>query len=366
MQLRLEALEPHLAKGLAGFYIVYGEELLLAQEACDRIRAAARAAGFTERSVFTVERSFDWSSLLGASQAISLFGERQLIELRIPTGKPGKEDVDALKTLAAAGNPDVLMLITLPRLDAITQKSAWFTALSNRGIALKIDPVDRAKLPHWIVQRLAAQGQYVAAGDDGQRTLQFIAERVEGHLLAAHQEIQKLGLLYPSGTLAFEQVQDAVLNVARYDVFKLNEAMLAGDAGRLSRMIDGLKREGEALMLVLWAVVEELRTLLRIKRGIEVGKPLAVLMRENRVWGPREHLIGPTLARVTEPVLEKALALAARLDRQVKGLSSSTPGLPRADELPPDPWDGLFQLAMTVSGVQGAAARPGAGSRRPA
>ncbi|ATF85493.1 MULTISPECIES: DNA polymerase III subunit delta [Burkholderia] len=365
MQLRLEALEPHLAKGLAGLYTVYGDEPLLAQEACDRIRAAARAAGFTERSVFTVERSFDWSSLLGASQAMSLFGERQLIELRIPSGKPGKEGADALKTLAGAGNPDMLMLVTLPRLDAATQKSAWFTALGNGGVALKIDPVDRAQLPNWIGQRLAAQGQRVAAGDDGRRALQFIAERVEGNLLAAHQEIQKLGLLYPSGTLAFEQVQDAVLNVARYDVFKLNEAMLAGDAGRLARMIDGLKGEGEALVLVLWAVVEELRTLLRIKRGIEAGKPLAVLVRENRVWGPRERLIGPALSRVTEPVLEKALALAARLDRQVKGLSGATPGLPRADEPPPDPWDGLFQLAMTVAGAQGASRSP-AGPRGPA
>ncbi len=163
MQLRLEALEPHLAKGLAGLYTVYGDEPLLAQEACDRIRAAARAAGFTERSVFTVERSFDWSSLLGASQAMSLFGERQLIELRIPSGKPGKEGADALKTLAGAGNPEVLMLVTLPRLDAATQKSAWFTALGNGGVALKIDPVDRAQLPNWIGQRLAAQGQRVAA-----------------------------------------------------------------------------------------------------------------------------------------------------------------------------------------------------------
>ncbi|WP_069268424.1 DNA polymerase III subunit delta [Paraburkholderia nodosa] len=364
MQLRPDALEPHLARGLAGLYVVYGDEHLLAQEACDRIRAAARAAGFTDRSVFTVERGFDWSSLLGASQSMSLFGDRQLVELRIPSGKPGKEGADALKTLAAASNPDVLMLVTLPRLDAATQKSAWFTALADSGVALKIDPVERTALPNWIGQRLALQGQRVAPGEDGRRALQFVAERVEGNLLAAHQEIQKLGLLYPQGVLSFEQIHDAVLNVARYDVFKLNEAMLTGDVGRLARMLDGLQGEGEASVLVLWAVVEEIRTLLRIKRGVAAGKPLAMLLRENRVWGPRERLIGPALSRLSEATLERGLALAARLDRQVKGLS----GQSRADwrnALPPDAWDGLFELAMTVAAPREGApqARAAAGAR---
>lgn len=363
MQLRLDALEPHLAKGLAGLYVVYGDEHLLAQEACDRIRAAARAAGFTDRSVFTVERGFDWSSLLGASQSMSLFGDRQLVELRIPTGKPGKEGAEALKTLAGAANPDVLTLVTLPRLDAATQKSAWFTALADNGVALKIDPVERAQLPNWIGQRLAQQGQRVAPGEDGRRALQFVAERVEGNLLAAHQEIQKLGLLYPQGVLSFEQIHDAVLNVARYDVFKLNEAMLTGDAGRLARMLDGLHGEGEASVLVLWALVEEIRTLLRVKRGVAAGKPLATLLRENRVWGPRERLIGPALSRLTEPALERALVLAARLDRQVKGLGAQARGEWR-NALPPDAWDGLFELAMTVASPRDAiaSARPSAAS----
>ncbi|WJF89863.1 DNA polymerase III subunit delta [Paraburkholderia bonniea] len=357
MQLRPDALEAHLAKGLAGFYVVYGDEHLLAQEACDRIRAAARGAGFTDRAVFTVERGFDWSSMLGASQSMSLFGERQLVDLRIPSGKPGKEGGEALKTLAGAANPDVLTLVSLPRLDAATQKSAWFTALIGAGVALKIDPVERAQLPNWIGQRLALQNQRTAPGEDGRRALQFIAERVEGNLLAAHQEIQKLGLLYPAGVLTFEQVHDAVLNVARYDVFKLNEAMLAGDVGRLTRMLDGLQGEGEAAVLVLWAVVEEVRTLLRLKRGVAAGKPLAVLLRENRVWGPRERLAGPALARVSEASLERALAFAARLDRQVKGLSGAMPGQ-RHNTLPSDAWRGLFELAMTVASP-GSAVSPG-------
>ena len=213
----------------------------------------------------------------------------------------------------------------------------------------------------WVGQRLAQQGQRVAPGEEGRRALQFIAERVEGNLLAAHQEIQKLGLLYPEGVLNVEQIHDAVLNVARYDVFKLNEAMLTGDVGRLARMLDGLKGEGEAAVLVLWALVDEVRTLLRIKRGVAAGKPLATLLRENRVWGPRERLIGPALSRVTESALEQALSLAARLDRQVKGLSGGTGK--KGSEPPPNPWDGMFELAMTIahsgSPSQGAAPAPG-------
>jgi DNA polymerase-3 subunit delta len=348
MQLRADGLEPHLAKGLGHCYTVFGDEPLLVQETVDRIRRAARAAGFTERSVFTVERGFDWSVLLGANQSMSLFGDRQLIELRIPTGKPGKEGGEALRTLAASDNPDSMLLITLPRLDAATQKSAWFTALANAGIGVRIDPVERAQLPNWIAQRLAAQGQRFAPGEEGRRALQFIADKIEGNLLAAHQEIQKLGLLYPAGPLNFEQIQDAVLNVARYDVFKLNEAMLAGDVSRLARMIDGLRGEGEAAVLVLWAVVEEIRMLLRVKRGVAAGKPVAMLLRENRVWGPRERLVGPAVARLSEAVLERGLALAARLDRQVKGLRGAVPG-DKFSEPPANPWDGLFELAMTVA-----------------
>lgn len=353
MQLRADALSAHLAKGLGRLYTVYGDEPLLAQEAVDAIRVTARSAGFTERNVFTVERGFDWSSLLGASQSMSLFGDRQLVEVRIPTGKPGKEGGEMLQQIAASAraNDDVLTLITLPRLDAATQKTAWFNALADHGVALKIDKVERAQLPAWIGQRLAAQGQRLAPGEPGRRALEFIAERVEGNLLAAHQEIQKLALLHPAGVLDFESVQEAVLNVARYDVFKLNEAVLAGDVGRTARMLDGLRGEGEAAVLVLWALTEEVRTLLRLKRGVAAGKPLAVLLRENRVWGPRERLMGPALSRVSESALERGLELAAKIDRQVKGLTGAggTRRGASALALPPaDPWAALFELAMTA------------------
>ena len=350
MLMRADALEAHLAKGVRSLYTVWGDETLLVQESVDRIRRAARASGCTERMVYTVERGFDWSSLLGASQSMSLFGERQVVELRIPGGKPGKEGADALKRMAstAASDEGTVTVVTLPRLDAATQKSAWFVALSDSGVAVKVDPVERGQLGAWIGERLAAQRQRVAPGDAGRQSLQFIAERVEGNLLAAYQEIQKLGLLYPEGVLSAEQIQNAVMNVARYDVFKLNEAMLAGDVGRLARMIDGLRGEGEAAVLVLWAIAEEIRVLLRVRRGLDAGKPLPMLLRENRVWGPRERLMGPALKRLGTARLEASLAMAGRLDRQVKGLSPDI-GVAATDALPANPWDGLFELAMQIA-----------------
>jgi DNA polymerase-3 subunit delta len=336
MQLRPEALEPHLAKGLAPLYVITSDEHLLALEAADKIRRAARAAGHTERDVLTVERTFKWGELLAANQALSLFGDKKLIELRIPSGKPGKDGSAALQAYAKDLSPDNLTLITLPKLDWQTAKASWVASLQQAAVYIEIPNIERAQLPGWIGQRLSAQGQ------SADRTaLDFIADRVEGNLLAAHQEIQKLGLLHEPGKLSFEQVQDAVLNVARYDVFKLSEAMLMGDPARLARMLEGLKGEGEALPLVLWAVSEEIRTLLKLKAGMAQGRPLGALLKEYRIWGPRERMMDPALRRISLPTLEAALQEAAQVDKMVKGL--------RAKAFAGDAWDAMLQLALKVA-----------------
>jgi DNA polymerase-3 subunit delta len=336
MQLRLDALDAHLSKPLAGLYVLTSDEHLLALEAADKIRRAARTQGFTERDVLVVERSFKWGELLAANQSQSLFGDKKLIELRIPTGKPGKDGSQALQDYAASLSPDNVTLITLPKLDWATQKAAWVASLQQHGVYIDIPLVERAQLPSWLSARLAAQKQSA-----DRASLDFIADRVEGNLLAAHQEIQKLALLYPEGSLSFEQIHDAVLNVARYDVFKLNEAMLAGDAARLVRMLEGLKGEGEALPLVLWAVAEEIRTLLKLKAGVAQGRPLGQLTKEYRIWGPRERLVEPALRRLSLPALEQALQEAAQIDKMVKGL--------RAKAFSGDAWDAMLQLGLKIA-----------------
>jgi DNA polymerase-3 subunit delta len=336
MQLRIDALDTHLAKPLAPLYVITSDEHLLALEATDKIRKAARAQGFSEREVMTVERGFKWGELLAANQSQSLFGDKKLIELRIPTGKPGRDGGQALQDYASVLNPDNVTLVTLPKLDWATQKSAWVSALQQASVFIDVPLVERTQLPAWIGARLAAQSQSA-----DRQSVDFIADRVEGNLLAAYQEIQKLGLLYPEGKLTFEQIQDAVLNVARYDVFKLNEAMLAGDGARLVRMVEGLKGEGEALPLVLWAMAEEIRTLLKLKSGIAQGRPLGALLKEYRLWGPRERLMEPALRRLALSTLESALQEAAQIDKMIKGL--------RAKAFAGDPWDALLQLGLKVA-----------------
>ena len=316
MQLRVDGLEGHLARTIAPLYVISSDEHLLALEAADKIRRAARANGYSERDVLTVERNFKWGELLAANQALSLFGDKKLIELRIPTGKPGKDGGAALQSYARDLSPDNLTLITLPKLDWQTAKAAWVGSLQQAAVYIEIPIIERAALPGWIGTRLAAQGH--SADRQG---LDFIADRVEGNLLAAHQEIQKLGLLHEPGKLAFEQIHDAVLNVARYDVFKLSEAMLAGDPARLVRMLEGLKGEGEALPLVLWAVAEEIRTLLKLKAAMAQGRPLGALLKEYRIWGPKERMMEPALRRISLATLEQALQDAAQVDKVFESMA---------------------------------------------
>ncbi|MDR2838990.1 MAG: DNA polymerase III subunit delta [Azonexus sp.] len=315
MLLKGEQLAAHLERELKPLYVLYGDEPLLVLEAADAIRAKARQQGYNEREVLTVLPQFDWGQLLAAGGNMSLFGDRKLIDLRIPTGKPGKEGSAALQQWCQNLSPDNLLLITLPELDWREEKAVWLTALVNAGVALKLNAPPLAELPGWIAGRLRRQQQSAEM-----ESLKFIAERVEGNLLAAHQEIQKLGLLYPSGPLAAAQIRDAVLNVARYDIDGLREALLAGDIARLTRTLDGLMQEGEAPPLVLWAMSEEIRALASIKSGMDNGRPLEMLLKEAKVWGPRQMAIKKALQRLTTTALEAALQQAGRIDRLAKGI----------------------------------------------
>ncbi|MCS3805577.1 DNA polymerase-3 subunit delta [Chromobacterium alkanivorans] len=315
-----DALIAALGKGLAPLYLIHGEEALLALEAADALRQAAREQGYQEREVLTVEAGFDWSQLRDAMSSVSLFAERKLLEIRIPNGKPGTEGAEALQQLAAQPPQDTVTLITLPKLERAQQQSKWFLALEKLAVTVEARPVGRAELPSWISRRLKAQGQSL-----GGEALAFFVDRVEGNLLAARQEVDKLALLYPAGELTLEQLRAAVANVARFDVFHLSESWLAGDVPRVLRMLDGLMAEGEAPVLVLWSLTEDVRMLLRLRQGLKEGRNARDMARELRLWGDKQRLAEPALRRIGPRKLMTALDECARIDRQIKGVETGDP-----------------------------------------
>ena len=332
--LRLEQLDAHLSRELRPLYVIHGDEPLLALEAADAIRARARATGFSERVVLTAERGFHWGELGASGASLSLFGDKKLIELRLASGKPGADGAEAIEAFCGNLPPDALTVVTLPRVEKAGRASSWFKALERQGILVNVYPVERSRLPEWIAARLARQKQRTSA-----ETLQFFTDCVEGNLLAAHQEIQKLALLLPAGELEFDAVRQAVMNVARYDALKLTEAMLSGERPRLARMLEGLRGEGEAAPRVLWILAEEIRAICRVQNGIAAGRPLFDLLREARVWGDaRQSLVGRAAKKFPRAALLAALEHAAKVDRVVKGIVKG------------DAWDELLQLGLRFAG----------------
>ena len=331
MQLRLQDVAAHLARELAPLYVIHGDEPLFAIEAGDAIRAAARRAGCEEREVFIVEQHFRWDAFAASNANLGLFGSRKLIDLRIPSGKPGAEGAAHLERHARQRDDDNVTLVTLPRLDRATQSSAWFMALADRGVTIAVTPLDRAALPSWIAERLARNGQRVARD-----TLAFLAQRCEGNLLAARQEIDKLALLLPAGELAPDDVERAVADVARYDLQELSEAWLAGDAARTLRILEGLRSEGEPITLVVWQLGEDLHALGAVHEAMARGQGLASAVRNVRVWGKRQAALERAARRLKEADLLPLLSQLAKLDALAKGLGDT------------DPWDALVDSALAL------------------
>lgn len=334
MQVRAEALAGHLAKTLAPLYVVHGDEPLIALEAGDAIRAAARRAGCEEREVFVVEPGFRWDALLANHANLGLFGSRRMIDLRIPGGKPGTEGAKALETWAASPNPDDVTLVSLPKLDKAAQASAWFTALTRAGVEVPVWPLSRDELPRWIGARLARQDQKAAPD-----TLAFLAESSEGNLLAARQEIEKLALLLPEGTLDHDGVVAAVADVARYDTAALSEAWLGGEAARALRILSVLRDEGTSPVLPVWQLTEDVHALAIVQGLVAHGTPAGVAVKQARVWGGRAKALERAAGRIPRDLAPSLLPQVARLDALSKGLGRD------------DPWDELGAVALTLCGT---------------
>lgn len=329
MQITSEALPRQLASGLKPLYVVYGDALLLTIEAADSIRAAALAAGYDERETMIAEQHFKWEELKNSGQCLSLFSSRKIVDLRIPSGKPGTEGGKALQEYVADMSDDVLTLISLPKLDWTAQKSQWFSALAKHGVMICADDIPLAQLPEWIAGRLHRQAQSA-----DKPTLEFLADRCEGNLIAAFQEIQKLGLLFPTGPLSFEQVSEAVMDVARYDIFKLADAMLSGDAARYAHILAGLREEGCATVLILWAISEDIRTLGKLLPVRPGGASLRDSMQSIRVRKERQGMMERAARRLKIQHIEHAILHAAKIDKIIKGLHQG------------DVWDELLQLGL--------------------
>ncbi len=315
MQLAPAQIKQHLTKTLAPLYVLVGDEPLAQSECLDALRQAARQDGADERSSFIVERNFNWQAIHQFGQELSLFSSKRILEISIPNGKPGVEGGKTLAALAQNTIPDTTTIIILPALARDAKKSVWFNKLQNTAVVIELHDIAPAHLPQWIAKRLALQNQKT---DDA--SLAFMAHQVEGNMLAAHQEIQKLGLLYAEGELSPEEISTAVLNVSRYDAFKLGEAVLAGNTERTSRILQGLQDEGEKVLAVMNPLIWILRPLVRVKRAEARGENVNNAMTNARIYGSRQQQTKHAVSRLSLRQLEAALQKLCDIDRIAKGI----------------------------------------------
>jgi DNA polymerase-3 subunit delta len=336
MRLDSSQLKQHLTKSLSPLYVLVGDEPLAQSECLDAIRLAARKAGADERTGFIVERNFNWQQIGQFGQAMSLFSSQRILEIHIPNGKPGVEGGKALVELATNLIHDTTVIITLAELERDAKNSAWFNALQTAGTLIELKEVAPSQLPQWLAARLKAQNQSTDAA-----TLAFIAHQVEGNLLAAHQEVQKLGLLYPAGEISAEAVHESVLNVSRYDAFQLGEAVLAGDTERTTRILQGLQDEGETAVAIMNPLMWVLRPLVRIKLAEARGENMMNAMTNARIYGERQHLVKRALGRLSLRTLEAALQKLCDIDKTAKGVMQG------------DAWLELSRLCFGLAKVRG-------------
>lgn len=320
MKIQANQLSPHLKKSLAPCYLVTGDEHLLVAEALDAIREAARQRGFSMRELHVATTGFDWMQLTASSGNLSLFAEQRIIELRLPTGKPGRAGGQAIVELVEQAGEETLFIVTAPKLDRSSAASKWAKAIDQKGVSLPIWPIGTRELPGWIANRMRSVGL-----QPEREVVTLIADRVEGNLLAAGQEIEKLRLLLGEGPVSAEEASNAVANSSRYDVYKLTDAALAGDATRAVKILGGLRAEGVEPVIVMWALTRELRTLSTLDDVIRQGGNLGSAMQKNGVWRNRQGLVRSCISRHQQGSFHRMLKATGRADAAAKGQRAGDP-----------------------------------------
>lgn len=328
VKIQANQLSSHLSNSLAPCYLVTGDEHLLVEESLDAIRAAARERGFTSREMYVAAAGFDWSQLAESGASLSLFAEQRVIELRLPTGKPGRAGSQAIVDLLDKLGDDLMLIVSAPKLDRGAAASKWAKAIDKRGVTLPLWPVGVRELPAWINGRMRRAGLR-----PDREAVAMVADRVEGNLLAASQEIEKLRLLLGEGEVTADEVGRAVADSSRFDVFKLVDAALAGDARRALRILSGLEAEGVEPVIVVWALTRELRTLVKLGNAIRRREDLGRALKSAGVWQSRQSLVRGCLSRHAPDELEALLKAMAGADAAAKGQSRADPWLLAADIL---------------------------------
>lgn len=325
-----------MSKKLAPVYLVSGDEPQQIAEATDAIRKAAQQAGYLEREIFSQDTGFVWNELPAAAYAMSLFADKKVIDLRLPAGSPGTEGAKVLTAYCERLPEDTLLLITTGKLAAASLKTRWFQALENAGVFVQVWPLEGEDLHRWLQLRLQQRG--MTTDHEG---VKLLAARIEGNLLAAAQEIEKLFILYGAGHLTPAQIVDAVADSSRYDVFKLADSLLAGHPGRIAKILASLRDEDIAAPVILWAITREARTLCKIKQDLMSGKNRESALQAQQIWDKRKSLVVHALERLNESRLHRILVLSAKADREIKG------------QQPGDPWQTLMQICLLFTPLAG-------------
>jgi len=335
MKLRPDQISSHLQKQLAPIYLIGGDEPLQIQESCDAIRAAAREQGYTEREVMTVERGFAWEEIMQAADSMSLFGDKKILELNMPTGKPGDQGGKVFRAYADRPAEDTLLMVICGKLDAATLRTKWAQELEKAGVLIQVWPIEAARLHDWVQTRMRQRGLQAS-----NEAISILVERVEGNMLAAAQEIDKLLLLYGPTRLEAEAVADAVADSARYSIYNLVDIALTGRADKTLHMLNGLRAEGVDPVLVLWALSREVRSLSNMARDVRKGTGIEAVLSQQRVWERRKPIVREALKRHGLGRWYGFLQHCAKIDRTIKGLELGKP------------WDELLQLGLSIAGKQ--------------